>query len=439
MVRTIVPGHITDQTTEQHKLAFIVSSSQDKPDPNARRFIRSHVMQGKNRRKRADQPESWINRKNGQHYDCIAHFDPYLPPPLRIWSDLPITEFALDMPPYGLDLVFNFFKVVGQEMYPIEAYFDMQRGHKSSTIQIQHGNETLVQLQRRLNDCQMAISDGTISVVVCLVMMTALVGDYDVSRKHMTGLYNMVKLRGGACHPGHYNWIFPSLIKPRADLIISLLTNHKPMLFSGDISWKAFIAKEQNARESVPNPFRGVDAKLCGVWADLREFTRSANLAFQTGQKIGCILFQEVLLSVLYRLLLFDVGTCPLDEAFLIGMLAFSTNIFLRMHGVTMRFETLSARFRTSTLGIQSLEHDDSLAGFKLWLLFVASMPIVADREDPWIKTELQKTLDHSSLTSWKAVSNNLKDYLWIGGLHDDGGKNAFEVARSHSSETLES
>jgi hypothetical protein len=119
------------------------------------------------------------------------------------------------------------FTVVGQQMYPIElclvydlkdsiwfeyladplcchsilwttqAYFDWLRGFGCSYVQTQHAHETLVLLQQRLNDSRQAISDITIGAVVSLVMMTALVGDHESSKKHMMGLCRMVELRGG--------------------------------------------------------------------------------------------------------------------------------------------------------------------------------------------------------------------------------------------------
>jgi hypothetical protein len=97
----------------KRELAFIVSSSLDKPDPNVRQVIRSHVMRGKNRRKRAsDFPKlrSWINQETSQHpqLESAAVPAPYFPLPLQMGSDLTLTHtIAYDMQPYELDLVFK--------------------------------------------------------------------------------------------------------------------------------------------------------------------------------------------------------------------------------------------------------------------------------------------------------------------------------------------
>jgi hypothetical protein len=91
------------------------------------------------------------------------------------------------------------------------------------------------------------------------------------------------------------------LTKLRADLTIAMFTDSKPKFFRDDISWGPYIAKGQKTSlESLPRHFAGLDMKLSNIWADLREFTKSANLAFQTGQKMDGVLFQEILISVQY-------------------------------------------------------------------------------------------------------------------------------------------
>ena len=219
-----------------------------------------------------------------------------------------------------------------------------------------------------------------------------------------------------------------------------MLTSRKPMFFSDGISWEPYIAKFPNtSHKSLPKHFASLDIKPHYIWADLREFTRSANLAFQTGQKIDCILFQEILVSIQYRLLLLDTSAGSLDEVVHLGMLAFATNVFLQMQGLALRFDMLSVRLRGCIfgLGLQDLE-DDDMVEFKVWMLFVVRVSIVSESKDSWIENEMRKTLKASSLTSWEAVRERLKAYLWIDVLHDKGGKEIFEDATNGSLEALE-
>ncbi|TVY13988.1 hypothetical protein LARI1_G008670 [Lachnellula arida] len=449
-----------------HKLEFIVNSSIDKPDTKARQLIRSHVMRDKNRRKpRADgsKLKSWINKDNDQR--SVAVSDLYFPLPVHIGSGMPLTRLAYDMPPYALDLVYKFFTVVLQQMYPIElclsfdlqhsvwvqylaldplychsllwttqTYFDWLGGSGVSPVQIQHAHQTLVGLRERLTDGELATSDVTIVVVVSLIMMNAVVGDYKPARKHVRGLHKMVEMRGGVRAFSENSQI--QLKMCRADLTMALLTDRKPLFFSDGICWEPYIAKNAS-RKTLPTHMAGLDSNLLHIWADLREFTRSANLAFQTGQKIGCILFQEILVSVQYRLLLLDVSAGSLDEVVLVGMLAFATNIFLQMQGLGIRFDALSSRLRGCLLGLRGLE-DDATVELKLWLLFVARMPDSVSEIDSWIEAEMKKTLGALGLKKWEAVKDILKRYLWIDVLHEKGGKDAFEDATKNFSEQLQ-
>lgn len=101
-----------DSWAEQPELAFICTSSLEKPDPNTRLLIRRHVMRGKNRNKnRADKKplKSWINQESSQHsrLSSAAVAPLYFPLPMQLGSDLLITQFAYDMPPYAPVLVFK--------------------------------------------------------------------------------------------------------------------------------------------------------------------------------------------------------------------------------------------------------------------------------------------------------------------------------------------
>jgi hypothetical protein len=216
---------------------------------------------------------------------------------------------------------------------------------------------------------------------------------------------------------------------------MALLIDSKPTFFSDSITWEPYIAKaESSSPGSLPEHFATLDPKVRCIWADLREFIRSANLAFQTGHKMDCFLFQDILISVQYRVQLLDMSVETLAKAIHVGMLAFSTDVFLQLKGLEMGFENISTQLRGSILGLQDLE-DDSILEFKLWLLFVARMSNVKNNQDSWLTPEMKKTLEVLSLTTWKPVRERLKNYLWVDVLHDSGGKETFEIATASVSE----
>ncbi|KAG9228434.1 hypothetical protein BJ875DRAFT_240503 [Amylocarpus encephaloides] len=448
---------------EKQELAFITSNPLHKLDRSSRKLVRSHVMRGKNRRKKAAEAtivRSWINQgsTNGDDTTLISSFPAgqHVPPPIQIWSDLPMTHFAYQMPSYAPELLFNFFTVIGQAVYPIElcvvdlqnsiwieylaqdqlychmtlwvaqAYFDSIRGHGISTIQSRHGQETLVKLQQRLPDTQLAISNVTILVVGCLAVATALVEiEKETACRHMLGLNRMVQLRGGiTAFRGNPH---VQLKICRADLITAMLLGNKPKFFNDDISWDSFITKKHmNIQEMPPGQVLCLHPKLTNVWNDLREFTKSANLATQTGQKIPFGLYYETLISVQYRLLLFGNETGAHGDAIHAGMLGFATSIFLQMKGFSMRFERLSSQLKKTILGMNDTTVDSSMA-VKLWLLFIARLVISQGGDDFWLETEMRNTIKTLELHCWPSAKHRLMGFLWIGFLHDDSGKKVFE------------
>jgi hypothetical protein len=200
------------------------------------------------------------------------------------------------------------------------------------------------------------------------------------------------------------------------------------MFLSNDLSWDPYITNKTDASYmSLPEAFATLDVKIWYVWADLQEFSRSANLAFQTRKKMGGILFTEILISVQYRLMFLDTAPGSIDMAIYAGMLAFSTNIFLRMKNFTIPLGSVSANIRNSATG--SLLRGDDTLEFKLWLLFIGRVCIVAESESAWLQPEMKKTLDALNLTSWKAARERLKRYLWIDVIHDSDGRKAYEEA----------
>lgn len=105
--------------------AFIVTTSLSlaKPDAEARKLIRRHVMLGKNRRastspgRQRATPTSWINGGHGSSYhhpqtlrdaaDPAEHTFPKINLPRKIGSELALVRFADDMTHNDLELIFK--------------------------------------------------------------------------------------------------------------------------------------------------------------------------------------------------------------------------------------------------------------------------------------------------------------------------------------------
>lgn len=101
-----------NSATEEHELQFISFNSRDPSTIKDRKLIRSHVMRGKNQRKRAaERPKlsSWINQEDSSStippLESVACPGQCYPLPPKIGSNMQITQFACDMPQYAVKLI----------------------------------------------------------------------------------------------------------------------------------------------------------------------------------------------------------------------------------------------------------------------------------------------------------------------------------------------
>ncbi|TVY25378.1 hypothetical protein LHYA1_G003709 [Lachnellula hyalina] len=443
--------------------SFIVSNSIEKHDTATRKLIRSHAKRGRSHQKSMVsrlKPGNWINGyrdkndsdpkliQNGSEITFVrTQFD---------GSDLTVTRFAFDnTQPYMLDLIFKFCTVIKQSMYPIElclafdyrgsiwfqylqsdpmylhstlwttqAYFDWVKGQGSSLASMNHETNTLHLLQRRLVDPKTATSDITIAVVVTLVMMTILLGNHEAARKHIAGLHMMVTMRGGL-HMLKENTQLQIKVC-RADLVIALMNGTRPLFFSVDISWQPYLppTKPNQLALAIQTPYLNNDIRLAAVWTDLRQFCISANVAFQTDQKIHPEVYQEILISIEYRLMHLICKDRSLETLHL-AILAFSTTVFLQTEGVRVRYHDLSRQLHDSVLRLGASNQTPELW---LWILFIAAISAVTDEDDQWLMPLLRAAFRRTGTTTWEPVRDILKSIMWIDALHDKDGKRVFDL-----------
>ncbi|KAK0741795.1 hypothetical protein B0T21DRAFT_345677 [Apiosordaria backusii] len=449
---------------------FIVNSSA-KIDPASRKQIRSHVMRGKNR-KRVDlstKPSfrSWIN-------DCQV--SDYLPLPQsippRVGNDLSHIAFIIPLKPYMQDLMFQWFTVIKQAVYPVEtcvqpdshqwveylsydqaylhsvlfsthAFFDWSRSAKIGDVTMHHLNTCIVSLQQNLLNACLAVSDSTITTVTTLAMMADLFGDYEDERKHIEGLFKIVEVRGGI-RALQYNPQLQSKVL-RGDLGLALSTGSKPLFFSEGFSWEPYLYSQTHSvspnKSNSSTPTSDImmpyitDPRLLNIYLDLREFSRAANLAIQIGTKIGAAEYLETLVSVQYRLLALqhECGDPPVStedgKLLRVGMLAFTTTTFLHVKGLPFKFPHLQDQVRECCQGLDTQKHSKKL---ELWFLFVAYISALGKNgteEDERMLVEKGREIATGMKAQWKGkigwneVRKVLIEVMWIDWVHSEYGR----------------
>ncbi|KAM5342165.1 hypothetical protein ACJ41O_015196 [Fusarium nematophilum] len=458
--------------------AFIVSTSLDKPDPQIRRSIRSHVMRGRNtradRRARAQaQAQAQAQREDAaapvsskasnerEHESLVcqrADGEWALPTPHKIASELSLARYPFEMKPYMLDLMYQAFTTVKPCTYAVDmkvvndmeshtysladihlyqatmhsilftaqSFQDFLLGRPSSRIAQFHLGETLKYLQQSLNDESESIALATMGVVTTLASAASVLGDLETVGKHMDGLGRIVELRGGvgSIESG-------SLIEHKAqrlDIGLAMGTGRKPRLLPKEISWAPQIAlvgfKARYKELEVILP--AADPRLLAIWADLRHYSAVANHVGKTGAQIQPDLFLRLSTSVPNRLMNLEYDAESLSEVLRVSMLAYVKGILCQIPGIGRQMRHLYCRLELVLHGQQcSLKYEQ--ARFIFWALFIAGLTIFEGFEEDWHHTAVAQVAETLGIQTWVEAKRVLMGVLWIEGIYDIPGKAAFE------------
>ncbi|KAH8679358.1 hypothetical protein BGZ61DRAFT_457085 [Ilyonectria robusta] len=443
---------------------FIVTTPASQSFEGKRNVIRRHVMRGKNRKKPPSRPPSWMNSSKPRNTDNVDKEKRVSIPP-KVGNDFSLAAFSAEIGPGMLEdiwklkhamvpaefgLVSNqtessFFEPVLNDtaclhftLFTTKVYMDSLDGKKEiSKIALVHLVNALAILQQRLagSDKEQTISDSTILVVVGLTMTATALGDLEAAQNHLRGLFKMVMLRGGISAFKENRSLQPKIF--RADIGVALATGCKPLFFSGCVSWDSYIPSKGKLshlqpKDSDPDPeiptsdighfLYSLDARLRSAWDDLAEFSRAANIATQCKLRIDTELYQEVMVSIHYRLanLRFDAGS--IDETIRLTLLSFSSTLFLQWRGTRTRFEFLSQNMKTS---VSLLKDNDgnTPAPLMLWIYIVGAVSVFDEQEQAAFQPDLIEVLRVMKLKSWNQVTSSLKSVIWVDVLHDSLAK----------------
>lgn len=211
-------------------------------------------------------------------------------------------------------------------------------------------------------------------------------------------------------------------------------------MYGTTISWDPFLEPALRASTSlaymrssppaVSNLVDSWDPKLRNVFHDARDFSCVVNRLIPSRAKLPPELFQEIMLSIQYRLLLLDYSTSagetarPVEEAVRLGLLAFESTVFLQIPGVKIRSDVFARQLRGAVEGVDAIS--PVLADVKVWLLLVGSISVFEGGEEWLVEAVRELTGDQT----WAEVRRRVKDIMWIDTIHDDPGRVAFEATQ---------
>ncbi|KAI0892599.1 hypothetical protein F4806DRAFT_237055 [Annulohypoxylon nitens] len=434
-------------------MPFIITGSTGISVKEQRKLIRSHVMRGKNRKALPSKPPSWINYL-GVEDGPITENNPF-PIPNRVGGDLSLANLSAEISPAVFRGIMRLKEAMtppwvslspiqtdGSWLGPIrddpvcfhftifvaQAYHDFRQGQKeNSKFAMIHFVKALEILQQRLcsSQSETPTSNSTILTVIGLTMVSIALGDFATAMIHFEGLRKMVTLRGGILAFSQNRLLQIKIL--RVDLGISLSTGHQPLFFTHHISWDPYITSHE--RKLVPfdtkrlhvlgagfdleHFIEGLDTRLRSIWNDLAEFARSVDIAAKCKLGIDSELYQEVMISVHYRLLNLHFEINSMNEIIRLALLSFASIVFLQWDGVKFRYEYLNQRFK-ATLGYVIHGAEPIPQQLTLWLYTIGAISTFDRDEQTWFKPVLIRILGDLGCKTWDEVEPLLKSIIWV-------------------------
>lgn len=166
------------------------------------------------------------------------------------------------------------------------------------------------------------------------------------------------------------------------------------------------------------------------MWADLREFSRVANLACQTGGTLDPSMVNEAMVSTMYRLLHLPFPKPTINHTIRLGLLAFAASIFLKSQTFSRSHQRLAARLRISLFRLEkasfTLPHE-----IKLWLVMVLAFISLPLPEGLWLLKTIDELVQETNIARWLDARAMLKSVMWIDSLHNSPSKAIIEKSLS--------
>lgn len=242
--------------------------------------------------------------------------------------------------------------------------------------------------------------------------------------------------------------------------------------------FRAVLARESPVAPDAALP--GAAARLCArvapelaeAYADMHAFASVAGRLFRGREKLRPELYQDMMVSVQYRLLLLGGGSgkqhrggsemtgeggegggSVVEECFRLGLLAFQTSVFVTSLGARVRYDAVAEGMRRALGALRPA--DEAETSLKLWALLVGAVVVFGppaegrgkngvegvkgegveggdgdggeeEEEGLWLAGALGEV---AALMSWEEVERRLRDVLWIDVLLGERGRKVFERA----------
>jgi hypothetical protein len=176
--------------------------------------------------------------------------------------------------------------------------------------------------------------------------------------------------------------------------------------------------------DSVPSFLTNVNGELAKSWGAVSNFCTLINFAASTAQRISTNTFLHAMTSIMYRLISMQFPTSPFNEMIRLGLLAFSTSIFLQWKSIGATYPNLISTFKKQ---LTLLMESNVSAKLDLWLMMVGAVSILDEKDDWWLRPLFVFNASVCQIETWEDMRKLVKDFLWVGLVHDKPGQRVLE------------
>jgi hypothetical protein len=164
---------------------------------------------------------------------------------------------------------------------------------------------------------------------------------------------------------------------------------------------------------------------------DVHALSCLSNLAYQTNSKLSPELYNEMTISILYRLARLSCEDSDLQEMIRLGLLCFCSTVFMQRQHMEKPYGYLL----NQTMSISRRLYGKNSHGLgdpiTFWLLMISA--VIAGAPDNclphWHALWLHESIELNNVGSWSQAKDVLRSIAWIDFVHDSAGKRAFDEA----------
>lgn len=169
-----------------------------------------------------------------------------------------------------------------------------------------------------------------------------------------------------------------------------------------------------------------LNADLLRAWTVMKRFCSTINSASKRNRRLPKEILLNTMASVMYRLLgMKDFDTNSANEAIRLGLLAFTSHIFLDFQNMKPPQKVFPMKYREC---LQNIECPADAAFTMLWLLTIGAISVFTPTDDHWLMPLLRDHMRYCQISEWEDLRGHLKCLLWIGVLHDKPGERVFRT-----------